>query len=118
MFCFVDFEKAYDRVRWDLLMQCLVEAGVDGRMLAAIMEMCWSASLQPKVGPEVGASFGSTQGSKQGNLLSPLLFGLFIDRVKGWLTRKVPTSTGVSIGGILWRVLLYADDLSLLANSP
>ena len=114
--CFVDFKKAYDRVRRDLLMQCLAEAGVGGEMLAAIMEMYWSAPLQPKVGADLGASFDSTRGVKQGDPLSPLLFGLFIDRIEKWLAEKVP-ATGVPVGGILCRVLLYADDLALLANT-
>lgn len=54
--CFVDFKKAYDRVRRDLVMRCLAKAGVGGEMLAAIIQMYGSALLQPKVGLELGAS--------------------------------------------------------------
>jgi hypothetical protein len=31
--CFVDFKKAYDLVRRDLLLECLRDLGVSGRML-------------------------------------------------------------------------------------
>lgn len=56
-------------------------------------------------------------GVKQGDPLSPLLFGLFIDRVEAWLRDKAP-QCGVELGGELLRVLLYADDLTLVAASP
>lgn len=48
--------------------------------------------------------------------LSPLLFGLFIDRLEQWLTTRLG-DVGVDLGGELLRLLLYADDLTLLASS-
>jgi hypothetical protein len=53
---------------------------------------------------------------KQGDPLSPLLFGLFIDRSERWMSERLG-SLGVELGGSLLRVLLYADDLTLLAPS-
>jgi hypothetical protein len=54
---------------------------------------------------------------KQGDPLSPLLFGLFIDRIENFLNHKCP-GMGVDLCGKLLQVLLYADDLVLLAESP
>jgi hypothetical protein len=44
------------------------------------------------------------------------MFGLFIDRLKKWLIERAG-ELGVQPGdGLLW-LLLYADDLALLADS-
>jgi hypothetical protein len=37
--CFVDFEEAYDLVRRDLLLKCLCDLGVEGKMLGALASM-------------------------------------------------------------------------------
>jgi hypothetical protein len=54
--------------------------------------------------------------------MSPLLFGLFIDSLEGELDSQLPED-GVPMGalppaGRLLRLLLYADDLVLLAETP
>jgi len=43
-----------------------------------------------KNGRELGPTFNSTRGVKQGDPLSPLLFGLFIDGLEGWLKQRLP----------------------------
>lgn len=114
--CFVDFKKAYDSVRRDLMLQCLADMGVHGEMLHTVASMYWEAPVAVKAGLQVGDFFDTTRGVKQGDPLSPLLFGLFIDRVEKWMRDRVP-ACGVDLGGQLLRVLLYADDLALTATS-
>jgi hypothetical protein len=114
--CFVDFRKAYDLVRRALLLRCLGDLGVDGNMLGALASMYWHAPMTVKNGTSLGPTFDSTRGVKQGDPLSPLLFGLFIDRLEQWMTERLG-DVGVSLGGHLLRLLLYADDLTLLATS-
>ena len=63
----------------------------------------------------VGESFSAELGVKQGDPLSPLLFGLYVDRITSFLSRRLPES-GVRVGGSLLACLLYADDLVLLAH--
>lgn len=65
--------------------------------------------------PTWGAT--STRGVKQGDPLSPLLFWLVIGRVERWLQERVPIS-GVQLGQQLLRALLYADDVTLMAELP
>ena len=115
--CFVDFRKAYDLVRRDLLLQCLADMGVRGNALSCLVSMYWSTPMIVKNGRDRGPSVDSSIGVKQGDPLSPLLFGLFIDRVEAWLQEHAP-QCGVALHGDLLRVLLYADDLTLLASSP
>ena len=115
--CFVDFRKAYDKVRRDLLLQRLAELGVHGSMLQAITQMYWEAPLVPKLGPTLGPEIASTCGVKQGDPLSPLLFGLFIDEFEAWLRDRLP-GAGIQLGDMLLQMLLYADDMALLAANP
>ena len=115
--CFVDFKKAYDSVRRDLLMRCLADMGLHDHMLTAIVSMYWNAALVPVAQGQVGQPFDSTRGVKQGDPLSPLLFGIFIDRLEKWFEQRLP-GCGVQIGEQLVRLLLYADDLALLAEKP
>lgn len=113
--CFVDFEKAYDSVQRLLLFKYLASLGISGHMLLILVQMYWRVQVRPKLGQELGAAFESTCGVRQGDPLSPLLFGLFIDRLEGFLATEVPAA-GVELGGQLLRLLLYADDLALLAE--
>lgn len=113
--CFVDFEKAYDSVQRLLLFKYLASLGITGHMLLILVQMYWRVRVQPKLGQELGDAFESTCGVRQGDPLSPLLFGLFIDRLEGFLATEVPAS-GVELGGHNLRLLLYADDLALLAE--
>ena len=114
--CFVDFRKAYDMVRRDLLVKGLAELGVHGSMLQAIVQMYWDAPLVPKIGTALGPEIRSQCGVKQGDPLSPLLFGLFIDEFEQWLRDRLP-GAGVQLGPKVLQLLLYADDLVLFAQT-
>ena len=116
--CFVDFKKAYDRVRRDHLLTRLADLGIHGNMMAAIAQMYWSVPLTPKLGKEVGSSIDSTCGVKQGDPLSPLLFGLFIDELEGWMQSQLGQEAGVLVGALRLYLLLYADDLVLVSRTP
>jgi hypothetical protein len=95
--CFVDFKKAYDLIRRDLLLQCLADLGVRGHMLGALASMYWSCPMTVKNGTLLGPTFNSTRGVKQGDPLSQLLFCLFIDSLEAWLDERLPES-GLTLG--------------------
>ncbi len=115
--CFVDFQKAYDCVRRDLLYKLLASVGVSGHMLRTLCSMYWGVSVIPKVGSALGEAIDSTCGVRQGDPLSPLLFGLFIDRFEAFVTERAP-GVGVALGGQLLHMLLYADDMVLVFHDP
>ena len=63
----------------------------------------------------ISESFRSDIGVKQGCPLSPTLFGLYIDKLEEWL--NLEGEDGVLMGKYVIRLLLYADDLILIAKS-
>ena len=101
----------------DTLVQFLASTGLGGDLLATICDMYWDVRVRPKVRGRLGPAFPSTCGVRQGDPLSPLLFGMFIDRVEAHLAQAAP-GVGTSLAGQpgLLQVLLYADDLALLAH--
>ncbi|MCO5579596.1 hypothetical protein L7F22_033453 [Adiantum nelumboides] len=58
----------------------------------------------------------STIGVKQGCPLSPTLFGMYIDEVSDYIDRE--GDRGVQLAETWIPVLLYADDIVLIAESP
>ena len=114
---FIDFQKAYDRIDRDLLWRCFEGLGVHGDALEMLKQMYSSVALQVRINGALGTPFESKMGVKQGDPLSPLLFGIFIDKVESFFREKCP-AVGVKVLGKLVQVLLYADDLVLMAESP
>ena len=57
-----------------------------------------------------------TIGMKQGCPLSPTLFGLYIDEVSQYIERF--GGSGAHLAGIAIQILLYADDIVLISDSP
>jgi hypothetical protein len=112
---FVDFRQAYDTVDRDLLWRCLEGMGMHGECLQGIQAMYMHVQLRVRVGCERGPAFTSDVGVKQGDPLSPVLFGLFIDRICAFLHDELP-ETDVCVGSHRLDCLLYADDLVLLAH--
>ena len=118
LYCaFIDFSKAYDRVDRQLLWRCLQGMGLAGPALDTLQQMYEHVWLQVRAGGSLGEPFRSDVGVKQGCPLSPLLFGIYIDRLERFLADKCP-GAGARLAGQVLRCLLYADDVVLIAESP
>ena len=63
----------------------------------------------------ISKSFRSDIGVKQGCPLSPTMFGLYIDKIEEWL--NLQDREGALLGKFVISLLLYADDLILIAKS-
>jgi exonuclease III len=111
--CFVDLEKAYDRVPRGMLWRVLQEYGVDGQLLKAITSLYDDCRSCVRVGGIKSTSFTVGVGLRQGCVLSPLLFIIYMD----WIARRSQGCEGVRIGDQKIRHLLFADDLVLFGSS-
>ena len=107
--CFVDREKAYDRVPKDKLWAVLLEYDVRGQLLAAIKlfykqsEVCVCVNgMKPK-------PFNVSVGLRQGCVLF-LLFIIYMDKID----KDSASSSGVTFEECNVQHLLFADDLALL----
>ena len=47
--CFLDYEKAFDRVRHEPLMRCLSEIGVDGKDIKIIRNLYWDQTASVRI---------------------------------------------------------------------
>lgn len=114
---FVDFRKAFDRVRRDLLIARCRQLGVHGPFLRALTMLYDQIVMQVVVNGQTGTQFNTYMGTKQGSELSPLLFGLFIEVLHELIRMRVP-GAGPVLGGLAVPDLMYADDVCLVAESP
>ena len=115
--CFVDLRKAFDRVdRMELLVQ-LHAVGVKGHMFNVIEQMNEQVVSKALVNGSTTRSFKYDMGIRQGDPLSPLLFAIYINSLVQHLRSSCPTEGIFRHGDHRIQVLLYADDLVLLADS-
>ncbi|TWW66772.1 hypothetical protein D4764_20G0008040 [Takifugu flavidus] len=109
--CFVDLEKAYDRVPRSTLWGVLREYGVEGPLIRAIQSLYQRSRSLVRIAGCKSDSFPVRVGLHQGCPLSPVLFITFMDRI----SRRSRGVEGVEFGGRKILSLLFADDVVLLA---
>ncbi len=117
-YCFVDFRKAFDTVLRDLLWQVLVEMGIVGRFMQCLQSMYSQENIRV-MHPTEGLStrFSCGIGVKQGCPLSPLLCGLYLDGLEKHLD-ALDGDSPPQLADIVVKLLLYADDLALMSETP
>jgi hypothetical protein len=113
----IDFEKAYDKVKWSFLQQTLRMKGFDQKWCDLITNFVEGGSVGVKVNDDIGHYFQTKKGLRQGDPLSPLLFNIIVDMLAILIARaKEDGQVGSLIphlveGGV--SILQYADDTIL-----
>ena len=114
-FCaFIDFKKAYDFINRGKLWTRLQNIGVSSKMLVAVKSLYTSVSSCVRVNNFYTNWFEVNSGLRQGCSLSPLLFNLFINDLA---LRIKSLGRGVSIDDENVSILMYADDIVLIAEN-
>ena len=111
--CFLDYEKVFDQVRHEPLMQCLSEIGVDGKDIKIIRNLYWDQTASVRIMNELCEEIRIQRGDRQVCVVSATLFNLYTEQN----VRHIINMKGVNVGGTNYNNLRYADDTALLAGN-
>eukprot|EP00955_Chlamydomonas_euryale_P055268 356081-Chlamydomonas_euryale.AAC.2 len=128
---FVDFTKAYNSIRREALWEVLKLYGVHPDVIKLLEDLHTGMEAVVRVDCEAGRSFTVKAGVRQGCVIAPSVFNVFVHHVLQKALSQLPSNKqfGVQIitksgcalpTDLICRilVLMYADDLALLADSP
>ena len=93
--CFIDYEKAFDRVNHEKLCEVLKSTGIDGKDIRIIARLHWEQLAVVRTEKGNSKNITIKRGTRQGCVLSPYLFNLFTEMI----FRSLDPELGVSIGG-------------------
>ncbi|GFS25422.1 endonuclease-reverse transcriptase [Elysia marginata] len=111
--CFIDYSKAFDRVRHDELCKILNSTDIDGKDLRIVRNLYWEQTAATRIDDEISEYKPIKRGVRQGCVLSPDLFNIYSEMI----LRNIYDLKGIRIGGVNINDLRYADDTVLLAES-
>ena len=106
-------EKVFDPINRHLLMYRLLQYDIDDRMYRAVPNLYQDTESCIRINNMLSEWFTVINGVRQGDTLSPTLFSLFVDE----LAKEIKNmNIGIKIGDRLINILLYADDMVLVAS--
>ena len=112
--CFLDIEKAYDRVIREIMWCVLVKIGLSEKIVNIIRSMYEDTKAIYRLGTLETDWVRSERGVRQGCTLSPTLFSLYTEEMAARLRRM---DVGVKFGDHKINVLLYADDVVIMSET-
>ena len=118
----LDLKKAFDTVDHQMLRAALLKRGVSGKLLEAVMAKYQDRRARVKVRGEGGVLRGGWwndrgKGVTQGGVDSMDLFGVMVDALEEALIESGVRGVDCEEGGRRWRLMMYADDVVLVAES-
>jgi retron-type reverse transcriptase len=112
--CFVDYQKAFDRVNHDKLLEVMEIAGIPELERRLIINLYWHQQAAVRWDNEVSRYVNINRGVRQGCIISPLLFNLYSEYM---IKEALDNETGIRFNGNNISNLRYADDAVLMADT-
>ena len=108
----LDCSKAFDTCRFITLFTKLLEKGVPAIVVQVMMHIYEDQYAWVSWGSAKSDLFTITNGTRQGSVASPMLWAIYCDPL---IQELRDLGVGAHVGGIFMGVVMYADDLLLIA---
>jgi hypothetical protein len=109
----IDFKKAYNLVKKEVLQNILIEFGILMKLVRLIKTFLTGMYSRVRLGKNLRDMFPFRNGLKQGDDILPLLFNFALDYA---IMRVHVNQKGLRLKGI-HQLLVYADDANILEGS-
>ena len=117
----LDFEKAFDSVNWNFLLDLLNSFGFGSKWLSWIKECISTATISVLINGSPSDQFRTERGIRQGDPLSPFLFNIVAEGLSILFRRAMAAGlvNGVRIGssGPVLSYLQFADDTIIFCEA-
>ncbi|XP_076888771.1 secreted RxLR effector protein 78-like [Bidens hawaiensis] len=116
----IDFEKAFDNVKWNFLMSIMEQMGFPDKWCKWILRILSSARSSVLVNGSPTFEFQCFKGLRQGDPISPFLFIIVMEAFSCMFRRAAEAGIFKGIqtpnGGPILSHLLYADDAMIMGE--
>uniref|UniRef100_A0A8D9EV91 Craniofacial development protein 2 n=1 Tax=Cacopsylla melanoneura TaxID=428564 RepID=A0A8D9EV91_9HEMI len=113
--CLIDYQKAFDRVKHEKMIEILKQTGIDNRDLKIISNLYWNQTAVLRLENEHTEEVAILRGVRQGCNLSPILFNLYSEHIFREALQDI--DEGISVNGLKLNNLRYADDTIVFADT-
>jgi endonuclease/exonuclease/phosphatase family metal-dependent hydrolase len=114
---FIDFKRAFPSIPHDKLWEKLHSQGVSPKIIRILQNVYSNGHTKIRLKEGLSEPIPITEGLMQGCVASPILFTLYIADIVE--TLKATEISGINLEGkYTLHILLFADDMVLLASSP
>jgi hypothetical protein len=116
----IDFEKAYDKIKWSFVQQTLRIKGFSPKWCKWVASFMEGGHVGIKINDQVRQNFETKYGVRQGDPLSPILFNIVVDMLailinrakeEGQISGVIPNPVDEGLS-----ILQYADDTILFMD--